>query len=95
MENSLGPKRAKRYKCVLEVVTGVIGHAKPCITIVTHVSYCMVCVYVREDNTRALASGLSPVYTHSHTITALLHPYCEIFDLEHWNITQRCNNCTY
>ena len=31
----------------------------------------MVCAYVREDNPRALASGLSPVYMHNHTITAL------------------------
>ena len=37
------------------------------------VSYCMVCAYVREDNQRALARGLSPVHTHNHTITALLH----------------------
>ena len=37
------------------------------------VSYCMVCAYVREDNPRALASGLSPVHTHNSTITALLH----------------------
>ena len=55
-------------------------------------SYCMVCAYVREDNTRALASGLSPVHTHNHTITASLHfVHCEIFDVEHWNVTQRCN----
>ena len=33
---------------------------------------CMVCAYVREDNPRASASGLSPVHTHSHTINALL-----------------------
>ena len=39
----------------------------------TSVSYCMVCAYVREGNPRALASGLSPVHTHNHTITALLH----------------------
>ena len=36
------------------------------------VSLCMVCAYVREDNPRALASGLSPVHTHNHTITAAL-----------------------
>ena len=65
----------------------------------TRVSYCMVCAYVREGNPRALASGLSPVHTHNHTITALLHQHdawalvhYEIFDVEHWNITQRCNN---
>ena len=39
------------------------------------VSYCMVCAYVREGNPRALASGLSPVHTHNHTITALLHQH--------------------
>ena len=33
----------------------------------------MVCVYVREDNPRAIASGLSPIHMHNHTITALLH----------------------
>ena len=38
------------------------------------VSYCMVCAYVREDNPRTLASGLSPVHAHNHTITAV--PYC-------------------
>ena len=37
MENSIDPKRAKRYVYVLDVVTGVIGHAKPCITIVLNV----------------------------------------------------------
>ena len=36
-------------------------------------SYCMVCAYVREDNPRALASGLSHVHMRNHTITALLH----------------------
>ena len=35
----------------------------------------MVCVYVREDNPRALASGLSPVHTHNHTITFSLHQH--------------------
>ena len=39
------------------------------------VSYCMVCVYVREGNPRALARGLSPVHTHNRTITALLHQH--------------------
>ena len=40
------------------------------------VSYCMVCAYVREDTPRALASGLSHVHTHNHTITALLRHVC-------------------
>ena len=31
--------------------------------------------YVREDNPRALTSGLSPVHTHNHTITVLLHQH--------------------
>ena len=35
----------------------------------------MVCVYVREGNPRALASGLSRVHTHNHTITALLYQH--------------------
>ena len=37
----------------------------------------MVCAYVREGNpgALALASGLSPVHTHTHTITALLHQH--------------------
>ena len=62
----------------------------------------MVSAYVREDNPRALASGLSPVHTHNHAITAYCctNMYvhfvnCEIFDVEHWNITQRCNNTLY
>ena len=46
------------------------------------VRYCMVCAYVREDNPRDLASGLSPIHTHSHTLTVLLHQHacalCEI-----------------
>ena len=52
------------------------------------VSYCMVCASVQENNPRALASGLSPVHTHNHTITALLHQHawhfvhCEIFDVK-------------
>ena len=51
------------------------------------VSYCMVCVFVREDTPRALASGLSPVYMHSHTIMPYctsMHVhfvYCELFDV--------------
>ena len=46
-------------------------------------SYCMVCVYVREANPRALASGLSPVHTHNLTITSMhVHfVHCEIFDV--------------
>ena len=39
------------------------------------VSYCMVCAYVREGNPRRLWSGLSPVLSHNHTITALLHQH--------------------
>ena len=38
----------------------------------TSVSYC---AYVREDNPQALASGLSPVHTHNHTKTYLLHQH--------------------
>ena len=51
----------------------------------TSVSYCMVCAPVRDDNPRALASGLSPVQTQKYTITYLftsmhLHfVHCEIF----------------
>ena len=41
----------------------------------TSVSYCMVYAYVREDNPRALASGLSHVHMHSHIITFLLHQH--------------------
>ena len=60
------------------------------------VSYRMICAYVQEDNPQALVSGLSPVHTHNHTITALLHfVHCEIFDVKHWNITQRCNKKYY
>ena len=35
----------------------------------------MVCAYLQEGNPRALASRLSPVHTHNHTITDLLHQY--------------------
>ena len=58
----------------------------------------MACAYVREDNPLALASGLSPVHAHSHTKTALLHQHhvhCEISDVKHSNITQRCNKYHY
>ena len=57
----------------------------------------MVCAYRWEDNPRGLASGLSPVHVHNHTITALLTSmhvhfvHCEISDVKHSNITQRCN----
>ena len=54
----------------------------------------MVCAYVREDNPQALASGLSPVHTHIHTLTFSMYVYfvhCEIYDVKLWNITQRCN----
>ena len=40
------------------------------------VSYCMVCAYVREDNPRALASGLSPVHTHKPYNNCLIAPAC-------------------
>ena len=65
----------------------------------------MVCAYVREDNPRALASGLSPVRVHNHTITALLHQhkcalcalydiYCKTFEY-HSNVqhTERIKTC--
>ena len=39
------------------------------------VSYCIVYVYVWKDNPRALASGLSHVHTHNHTISFLLHQH--------------------
>ena len=39
------------------------------------VRYCMVYTYVREDNSRGEATGLSPVHMHNHTITALLHQH--------------------
>ena len=46
------------------------------------VSYCMVCVYVLDDNPRALASGLSPIHTHSHT-TFLSHQHaCALCTLQ-------------
>ena len=34
--------------------------------------HCMGCAYVREDNQRALASGLLPVQTQKHTINLLI-----------------------
>ena len=46
-------------------------HLSCCMCIVI----CMVCAYVREDNPRALASGLSPLYMQDHTITASLHQH--------------------
>ena len=55
-------------------VSFVILHTHQ-VTLILRVSYCMVCAYVWEDNPIALASGLSPVYAHNHTITALLHQH--------------------
>ena len=55
----------------------------------------MVCASVREDNPRALASGLSPVHTHSHTITfycTRMHMHLvhgEIFVVEHLVINEK------
>ena len=40
-----------------------------------NVSYSMVCAFKLEDNPRALMSGLSPVHTHNHIITFLLHQH--------------------
>ena len=61
----------------------------------------MVCVSVREDNPRTLASGSSPVETQKHAITA----YCTsmylqfvlygIFEVKHWNISERSNKCNH
>ena len=49
----------------------------------------MARAYVRDDYPRALASGLSPVHAHKHTITALLNQHaCALCAL--WKI--RCNN---
>ena len=55
-----------------------------CMVCILSISYCMVCAYVQEDNLRALASELSPIYTHNHTKTFLLHqhtcPICTLWD---------------
>ena len=46
-----------------------------------HVSYCMFCTSVREDNPRALAS----VHKYNHSITSLLHQHacalCTLWDI--------------
>ena len=61
----------------------------------------MVCASVQEDNPRDLASGLSPLKTHNHTISCLLHDthlhfvLCEMFDIEHWDTNKRYNNFKY
>ena len=61
---------------------GAVLHSEQEMAQEISVSYCMVCAYVREGNTRALASGLSPVHTHNHTVTALLHQYaCALYAL--------------
>ena len=48
----------------------------------------MVCASVRDDNPRALASGLSTVQTHE-PYSSLLHQYAsipyKIFDVKLWN----------
>ena len=36
----------------------------------------MVCASVREDNPRALASGLSPVQSQNHNNNLLIAPAC-------------------
>ena len=61
------------------------------------VSHCIVCAYVREDKSRSLANGLFPVmlttiqYLHQHHVHFV---HCEIPDVKHSNITQRCNKYT-
>ena len=57
------------------------------------ICYCMVCVSVREDNLRALASGLSPVHMQNLTTTCLLQQlhqhafvFCELRDILASNI---------
>ena len=52
-------------------------------------------IHVREDNPRALASGLSPVHMHSHTLPYCnsMHVHfvhCEIFDVKHIEISLKC-----
>ena len=46
--------------------------------------------YVREDNSRALESGLSPVHMHKHVpCCTSMHVHfvlCKIFQLKHLNI---------
>ena len=37
---------------------------------------CLVCASVRGDNTRALASGLSPVHTHKPYHNFIITPAC-------------------
>ena len=44
-------------------------------------SYCMVCGYV------ALLSYCTNMHVHS--------VHCEMLDVKHWNISQRCNNTYY
>ena len=47
---------------------------------------------VREDDPRALASGLSPIQTQNHAITCLLHQHTFVLyalresDVKYWNI---------
>ena len=49
----------------------------------------MVYASVREDNLRALASGLLPEHTQNHIITCILHPntfaFCALRDT--WRFT--------
>ena len=50
---------------------------------VAYVSHCRVCASVREDNPRALASGLSPIQTHKpyNTSMHLNFVHRETFDV--------------
>ena len=53
--------------------------------IMIHNSYTIVCLSVRGDNPRALASGLSPIQADNHGITILYHLYqcrpCTLWDI--------------
>ena len=62
----------------------------------------MICASVREYNPRALVSGLSSIQMHKPYTNFLIAPayihlpfvHCEIFDIKHFYINERCNNKT-
>ena len=59
-----------------QVIFKFCHSAIPGFVVYISVSYCMVCAYVREDNPRALASGLSPVHMHNHIAPACVFTLC-------------------
>ena len=75
MKKKILYKQLIKYQCADKIVCVLIMLNMLVLIDVFSVSYCMVCTYLRAGNPQALASGLSLVHRHNHTVTALLHQH--------------------